>query len=131
MKNLLEFGKASLVMCFLLVTSCAPLAPNPSAGGATNKLTSSEPAVIRYDYKPKEINEICNGQMKATDTRIEKMLGAAKKNFQNTVEEFETIMADFNERTTPATFMYYVSTDKNIRAEANSARPVSASTSSA
>ena len=82
--------------------------------------TPQELVVIRYDYKPKQITEICNEQMKTADKRILELLKTPKvqRNFENTIEKFEEIMADLYEQTTPVTFMYYVSLDKTLRTEA-------------
>lgn len=77
-------------------------------------------AVIRYEYKPQEITQICESEIKNTDQRIADMLKIPdkEKNFENTVEAFEQITADLSENTTPATFMNYVSLNKDLRAEA-------------
>ena len=78
------------------------------------------PALIRYDYKPKEITTLCADQMKLADSRIADLLKIPgnQKNFKNTIAGFETILSDLGEITTPSTFMNYVSLDKGLRTEA-------------
>ena len=92
--------------------------PKVSPPAVTTKTT--EPTVIRYEYASDEITKICKDQMKLTDERLAAMLKvpSAEKNFSNTIETFETILADLSEMVSPVTFIYSVHQDKNIRAEA-------------
>jgi thimet oligopeptidase len=81
---------------------------------------TGEPALIKYDYQPKEITALCDSQMKVTSARVDEVLKipVTQKNFTNTIEALETILADLSDITTPANFMYYVSLNKDLRAEA-------------
>jgi thimet oligopeptidase len=108
MKNTLRLGLVILFFQTLLACSSQPTQP------------VGEPAVIKYDYKPKEILNLCNDQMKLTDSRVEEILKipTAQKNFENTILALETTLADLSENTTPATFMNYVSLNKEVRTEA-------------
>jgi thimet oligopeptidase len=99
-------------------------ADNASGGPVTATATAAlggtqEVTVIRYEYKPGEITEICNGEMKKTDDRIAEMLKIPPKDksFANSIEAYEQITADLGENTNAPTFMSYVSLDKKIREE--------------
>jgi Zn-dependent oligopeptidase len=103
-----------------LIAACSTNMANKtnSEANIVPKNTSIE-AVIKYDYKSKEITQVCDEQMKATDQRVSEVLKIpkAEKNFHNTIEAFETILADLSDKATPATFMYYVSLNKDLRKE--------------
>jgi thimet oligopeptidase len=111
------FRHISLVTISLLIISgCnkGQKGQDAQAGG-----TMKAP-LIRYTYKLNEITQICDGEIRKTDDRIKDFLKIddKEKNFHNTLEAFEQITADLSENTTAATFMNYVSLDKNSRSEA-------------
>jgi len=96
----------------LLVVAC-------STGTTNNGANTVGETIIKFDYRPKEITQICDEQMKLTDRRVAEVLKIPKteKNFLNTIEAFETILADLSDKSTPASFMYYVSLNKELRKE--------------
>jgi Zn-dependent oligopeptidase len=82
--------------------------------------STTEGTVIKYNYRSGEIDKICKSQIKTADARIADIVKIENKdkNFANTIAAFETLMADLSEATSPAVFMYSVSTKKDIRKEA-------------
>jgi thimet oligopeptidase len=77
------------------------------------------PVLVRSDFKKGELTQACQDAMDKAKARLDAVAAIAPKdrNFDNTVLAFETINADLMDETSPLTFMGYVSTNADTRAE--------------
>lgn len=86
------------------------------------------PALIRSDYSPKELTELCQKEIKIFQERIDKLVtfkfDTKQKRldrqmglelFNHTFGELESASAVFFEKTAPLNFMYSVSTREELR----------------
>jgi thimet oligopeptidase len=93
-------------------------------GGGMSSAYSSDPVehgptLVRSDFKKGELTKACQDAMDKARTRLDAVAAIApeKRNFDNTVLAFETVNADLMDETSPLTFMGYVSTNADTRAE--------------
>lgn len=102
-----------VILTSILVSSCA------MARTSDTIPTTQSNALIRSDYKPKEITALCKAAIDNADTRLKEIaqLPAAKATVTTALLPFETILADLNDEANGLTFMGYVSTDEVIRNE--------------
>lgn len=115
------------IFAFLAVSSCTkyssdlktqvtPAAPKKEVGV---KGRESSEAIIRSDYKKGEITELCKASMDKAKASLDKIaqLAPADRTTDNTLLALENTTAELMNETGPITFMGYVSTDADIRAE--------------
>ncbi len=76
---------------------------------------------IRPAYRVGEVTALCEKAISHTEERLAALIAlpSEKQNIKSTLLEFETILADFSDESTPLTFMGYVSTDTAVSAEAS------------
>lgn len=80
---------------------------------------------IKHDYTPGEITGIMERLIAETDGRIAALVAQPHKDFSNTIEGYEAIIAAYNERFDPVSFMMDVHTSADIRKDAENARDLS------
>jgi thimet oligopeptidase len=120
MKSLfIKFFGAGLIIVAFAACSKGQKSDVSRAPSQQMASTQGENELIRYKYNPNEITQICDSAIQITDLQIADFLKIPdkEKSFTNTIEAFEQITADLSEKTTPATFMNYVSLDKALRGE--------------
>jgi thimet oligopeptidase len=88
-------------------------------GGVSVNEPAQAPVLVRSDFKKGELAKACQDAMAKAKVRLDAIAAIASKdrNFDNTVLAFETINADLMDETSPLTFMGYVSTNADTRAE--------------
>jgi len=86
---------------------------------SSSAFSAEAPALVRSDFKKGELTQACQDSMGKAKARLDAVAAIAPKdrNFDNTALAFETINADLMDETTPLTFMGYVSTNADTRAE--------------
>jgi len=82
--------------------------------------SSGVAALIRYEYAPKEIENLCSAAIADAQSQLEKIAATpkAKQTVENTLLQFENVFADLNDKANPLTFMSSVSMDAGLRSEA-------------
>lgn len=116
------------ISIILLMASCSSSdsALRPHASGVAsgdkkviNAALRAEAKLIRSDYKPGELTELCNTSIKNTKQALDQVaaIPAEQRTIDNTLLALEKISADFTDEVSPLTFMGYVSTDEAISAE--------------
>jgi thimet oligopeptidase len=120
---------AITLAAFALMSACnPPRQDRPERDTARNMRTGApgtgagpvgSPALIRSDYQPGELTQLCRQAMEQTRARLDSIAQVPEdaRGFDNTVLAFETVTAAFSDATTPLTFMGYVSPDTAINAE--------------
>lgn len=75
--------------------------------------------LIKSDFKPNEVTELCDAAIKKADDRLNAIgkLEAKDRKIDNSLLALEETLADLSDDTAPLTFMGYVSTDEAISAE--------------
>lgn len=75
--------------------------------------------LIRYDYKPGELTQLCNDAMQKASFSLDQTvrLSTDQRSNPNILLEFESAVADLSDATLPLTFMGYVSTDAGVSQE--------------
>lgn len=112
----------STIFIFIFFTACAHKSTvNTSAKMGIRIPDSLESeALIRYDYKDKEITELCDDQLKNVKNQLKDWrvkYGTMSQGAQALLD-FESILADFSDQTSPLIFMSNVSTVEKLRQEA-------------
>jgi thimet oligopeptidase len=89
------------------------------AGGVSQSDSTQPGVLVRSDFKKGELTKACQESMDKAKARLDAIAAIDPKdrNFDNTVLAFETVNADLMDQTNPLTFMGYVSTQADIRAE--------------
>ncbi len=118
-----------LAFAFLAVSSCTKysvdqktrLTPQGSQPEIGANARSESDAIIRSDYKKGQISEICKSSMEKAKSRLDQIaqIEPVERTTDNTLLAFENTTTEMMNETSPATFMGYVSTDAEIRAEAS------------
>ncbi len=94
----------------------------------TNSSTSKKPdpvihqqvrELIRSDYKSGELTELCNSTIEKVRKDLDSIASISqdKRSFDNTMLSLEASSAELSDKTTPLTFMGYVSTNPELSAE--------------
>jgi thimet oligopeptidase len=73
-----------------------------------------ENALIRYQYSPNEITQLCNQAIESTQKKLDALIQSSK----NPLHDFEQICAEFSNQSAALTFMKDVSTEDALRKEA-------------
>jgi thimet oligopeptidase len=116
------------LIAFLAVSSCTKFSANPNkpvspeaTKGVQVQSESAQDAIIRSDYKKGEITELCKASMDKAKASLDKIASIAPtdRTTDNTLLAFENTTTEMLNETSPVTFMGYVSTDAEIRAEAS------------
>ncbi len=79
--------------------------------------TSGQIELFKINYAPADLKKLCEQEIQSFKARVDKL---AKSNletvsFENAFLELENAGADFQERLTPLTFLYSVSTNADLR----------------
>ncbi len=84
------------------------------------KKSENDMQIIRSEYQPGELNQLCDTAAKTVDEKIQSVLiqKSHQRNFENTIQPIETALADFSDSIAPLAFMQYVSPHEKLRAEA-------------
>ncbi len=79
----------------------------------------AEPILVKSDYKKGDVAAACKKAIDVTKEKLKAIaaIPADKRTFDNTVLALETATGDFADLYLPLTFMGYVHTDKDVRAE--------------
>ena len=95
--------------------SCASTSLSRAPNGTTEK------ALIRSDYSPDELTNLCAAAVKDFSHSIDALVQHSSREpkleltFENTFSELENLSAQVDEKLTPLGFMNYVSVDANLR----------------
>lgn len=78
---------------------------------------SGQIELFKINYAPAELKKLCDQEILNFKTRVDKLakMNLALANFENAFLELENAGADFQERLTPLTFLYSVSTSADLR----------------
>jgi thimet oligopeptidase len=110
-RHALVLTASSLLAAGMLACSSAKTAPR--------RHLSSSDDLVRSDFAPGELNQLCQQALDQAQTRLDAIahLAPAARTFDNTVLAFETTTADMVDGTQPLSFMKYVSPVKTTHAE--------------
>lgn len=113
------------LFAILIISSCSH---KPTGSQLSDKkiiarkpvAVESEP-LIRFDYKEKEITDLCQQQLNAVKTQLDDWKVKYTTITQNSqaLLDFEEIMANFSDNTMPLIFMSSVSKSEKLRDEAS------------
>ncbi|MGE3974171.1 MAG: M3 family metallopeptidase [Bdellovibrionales bacterium] len=113
-----------LVFSFLLLSACAQSRYQSPKSMQSLRNDKGEPTtltapLIRYEYASGELSKLCDEAIDTTKKRLDAVvvLPAEKRNFDSTMLEVETALADFSDAITPLVFMGYVSQNEALRKE--------------
>lgn len=109
----LKWG-SGIAICALIIasiTSCSSSEKKDVSGPNTT--------LIRYDYSPAQLTEICDSEIKNFQTTLDALAkSTGDLNFQNSFGQLENTAANFTEKISPLTFMSSVSTNAELRTAA-------------
>jgi thimet oligopeptidase len=100
----------------VIIATCA-LTACSSEPKKNNSESAKKWVLIRSDYTPAELKQLCDAEIKLFTNRLDQI--SKNKNqivsFADSFGELENASTDFDEHLTPLTFMYSVSTNPELR----------------
>ncbi|MGE0632114.1 MAG: M3 family metallopeptidase [Pseudobdellovibrionaceae bacterium] len=102
---------AALGLTSALIVNCSSTSRKPSTD-------FSETALIRSDYTPQELTQLCDAEIKKITERVDQLSKRQSRplSFADSFGELEDASADFQDGLSPLNFMYSVSTNADLRA---------------
>lgn len=114
--NLKNLSSYVISMLFVL-TSCTNSTTDKKYDAPI--VTGQSEVLIRSDYKIGEITALCDGALAKVKSDLDQVaqISQENRNFDNTLLALEASTTELSDKTTPLTFMGYVSTNPDLSAE--------------
>ncbi len=120
--SVIQKSSKTFLVVFMLgalsLSSCSKDETKPALK-PDGKIVDTASPLIRSQYVTGELATLCDSAIQKVDTQVNAVVGLAvtDRTFDNTVLALEGALAEFNDKTSPLTFMNYVSPSESLRAE--------------